>query len=370
MSVGIVGSAKDIQSVWVNVGRGYDVKIGNRLLKDCGYYIAERLGARMACVVTDSNVAPLYLQTCLDSLTQAGFRCALITIPAGESSKNIDSLSLLLETFAREDMSRTDIVVALGGGVIGDLAGFAAACYMRGVSFVQMPTTLLAAVDSSVGGKTAINLTAGKNLAGAFYQPVLVLCDVNCLATLPEREYLCGAAEAIKTGILGDERLFQIFENGSSQDNLSEILFRCVTYKAGVVERDEREQGERKLLNLGHTVGHAIERLSDFTMPHGLAVAAGISVITRASLKRKWCAGETAQRILNTLCKNKLPTKTEYGATDLARAALADKKRDGDFITLITPSEIGTCELRRVNVGELADIIADGLAPLESEVQK
>lgn len=349
------------RTVRVRAGGGYDVKIGGGLLRECGAELAALLSPRMAFVVTDSGVAPLCLEDCLTSLTGAGFRCASFTFPAGEESKTLSTLSDLLEAMAGEGVSRSDCVLALGGGVTGDMAGFAAGCYMRGVRFVQLPTTLLAAVDSSVGGKTAVDLSAGKNLAGVFHQPSLVLCDTDRLATLPERELLCGAAEALKTGILMGGELFRLFEEGAALEHLPEVIALCVEYKAGVVERDEREQGERKLLNLGHTVGHAIERCSDFSLPHGLAVAEGMAVIARASARRGWCAPETARRIEAALRRSGLPTATNFTPDELAAAALSDKKRSGGVITLAIPAAIGACDLRTTEVSELAGIIADGV---------
>ena len=235
----------------------------------------------------------------------------------------------------------------------------AAAVYLRGIRCVQLPTTLLSAVDSSVGGKTAVDLSAGKNLAGAFFQPAAVLCDTDCLSTLPPEILADGAAEAIKTGVLCDESLFSLFESGSL--NLPEIITRCVSYKAGVVERDPTEQGERKLLNLGHTVGHAIERCSGFAIPHGHAVAAGLAIMARAAETRGWTDGPLAERITACLAQNKLPTGTDYSAEALAQAALSDKKRAGDTITVVVPRQIGVCELRKLPVSQLQSLIAAGL---------
>ena len=353
------------QTLHVNVGKGYNVKIGQGLLSHCGEEIAALLGPCTVAVVTDSNVARLYLEGCVTSLTQAGLKTSVFTFPAGEGSKNLSTLSDILEFLASAELTRADAVVALGGGVVGDMAGFAAGCYMRGIRFVQLPTTLLAAVDSSVGGKTAVDLKAGKNLAGLFYQPSLVICDTDCLNTLPEEEYRCGLAEALKTGVLCGEGLFRLFEQGTAREHLEGIIGQCVEYKAGVVERDEKEQGERKLLNLGHTVGHAIELCSGFTVLHGLAVAAGLAVIARASARRGWCSLATARRIESTLKKNGLPTTTGFSPTGLAKAALSDKKRAGSTVTLAIPSEIGACTLQSLNVNELEELIAAGLSPLE-----
>ena len=264
-----------IRTIPVGVAPAYEVSIGPGLLQKSGTRLKPLLGECRVAVITDSTVALLYLETVLQSLEQAGFATCSHVFPAGEGHKTLSTLSDLLEFLASQHLTRTDCVAALGGGVTGDMAGFAAAVYLRGIRCVQLPTTLLAAVDSSVGGKTAVDLTAGKNLAGAFSQPAAVLCDTDCLKSLPADVFADGAAEAIKTGVLCDETLFALFEDGTLTADPGEVIARCIAYKAGVVERDEKELGERKLLNLGHTVGHAIEKCSGFTIPHGHAVAGG-----------------------------------------------------------------------------------------------
>ena len=354
-----------MKTLRVNAGKGYNVKIGKGILSQCGEEISAVLGPCSVGVVTDNNVAGLYLEKCVRSLSDAGFKTSTFTFLDGEGSKNLSTLSDILEFLASVGLTLADAVVALGGGVVGDMAGFAAGCYMRGVRFVQLPTTLLAAVDSSVGGKTAVDLKAGKNLAGLFYQPSLVLCDTGCLDTLPEEEYRCGLAEALKTGVLAGEKLFHVFEEGTAREHLEEIIGQCVEYKAGVVERDEKEQGERKLLNLGHTVGHAIELCSDYRDLHGFAVAAGLAIIARASARRGWCSLAAAHRIEAALKENGLPTTTDFSPDALAKAALSDKKRAGSTVTLAIPSEIGACTLRSLNVNELEELITAGLSPME-----
>jgi len=241
------------------------------------------------------------------------------------------------------------------------MAGLAAALYLRGIRFVQLPTTLLAAVDASVGGKTAVDLKAGKNLAGAFLQPSAVLCDTGCLATLTPEIFADGAAEAIKTGVLCDESLFALFENGTLAADPAEVIARCVAYKAGVVERDEKERGERKLLNLGHTVGHAIEKCSGFAVSHGHAVAAGMAIIARAAEALGWAGEPVAGRIAACLEKNGLPTGTKFDPGALAEAASADKKRAGGEITLVVPEKIGRCGLKKIPVPELLPVIRAGM---------
>jgi len=350
-----------IQIIPVRTAPAYEVLIGGGLLRDCGVQLRKILGLCHVAVITDSTVAPLYLGTVSNSLREAGFAVSSCVFPAGEEHKNLSTLSDILEFLAEERLTRTDCIVALGGGVTGDMAGFAAGIYLRGIRCVQLPTTMLSAVDSSVGGKTAIDLKAGKNLAGVFLQPAAVLCDTDCLRTLPADVFADGAAEAIKTGVLSDESLFALFENGTLSAAPEEVIARCVAYKAGVVERDEREQGERRLLNLGHTVGHAIEKCSGFTVPHGHAVAAGLAIIARAAEKLNWAEEGVAERIAACLAQNGLPTGTEYPAEDLARAASADKKRSGSEITLVIPRRIGLCELKKLPVEELQTVIEAGL---------
>ena len=350
-----------IQTIPVRTAPDYTVSIGPGLLTSCGQRLREVLGPCRAAVIADSTVAPLYATAVTASLSAAGFSVCSYLFPAGEAHKNLSTLSEILEFLAREHLTRSDCVVALGGGVAGDMAGFAAAVYLRGIRCVQLPTTLLSAVDSSVGGKTAIDLAAGKNLAGAFLQPAAVLCDTDCLKSLPPDVFADGAAEAIKTGVLSDESLFALFEDGTLTADPAEVIARCVAYKAGVVERDEKEQGERRLLNLGHTVGHAIETCSGYAIPHGHAVAAGLAVIARAAEALGWTKQPIAARIAACLAKNGLPTGTDYTAEALAQAALADKKRAGDSITLVIPQRIGECELRKLPVSDLLPVIRAGL---------
>ena len=350
-----------IQIIQVRTSPAYAVSIGPGLLRVCGQRLRNVLGACHVAVITDSTVAPLYLGVVTGSLQTAGFAVSSYVFPAGEARKNIDTLSGILEFLAEERLTRTDCVIALGGGVTGDMAGFAAAVYLRGIRCVQLPTTLLSAVDSSVGGKTAIDLKAGKNLAGAFLQPAAVLCDTDCLRSLPPDVFADGAAEAIKTGVLSDEGLFSLFEDGTLTADPAEVIARCVAYKAGVVERDEKERNERRLLNLGHTVGHAIEKCSGYAIPHGHAVAAGLAVIARSAEKLGWTEAPIADRIAACLAKNGLPTGTEYPAEALANAASADKKRTGGDITLVVPKRIGACALKKMPVSELLPVIAAGL---------
>ena len=349
-----------IQTIEVHTSPAYTVSIGSGLLRTCGAQLRQLIPPCHIAVISDSTVAPLYLGTVSISLKNAGFAVSSYVFPAGESHKNFDTLASILEFLAEERLTRTDCLVALGGGVTGDMAGLAAALYLRGIRCVQMPTTLLSAVDSSVGGKTAIDLRAGKNLAGAFLQPAAVLCDTDCLATLPASVFADGAAEAIKTGVLCDEALFSLFEDGTLTADPAEVIARCVAYKAGVVERDEKEQNERRLLNLGHTIGHAIEKCSGYTIPHGHAVAAGLAMMARSAERLGWAEEPIAARICACLARNGLPISTEYAAAELAQAASADKKRTGDDITIVVPRSIGVCELKKLPVADLTQVIAAG----------
>lgn len=349
-----------MKRIQVNTKPSYEVLIGPGVLSESGAYLKGLFPDSRLAVITDSTVAPLYLETARESLTAAGYTVSTHVFPAGEASKNFVTLSGILEFLASVPLTRTDCLIALGGGVAGDMAGFAAACYLRGIRYVQMPTTLLSAVDSSVGGKTAIDLKAGKNLAGAFLQPSAVLCDTDCLRSLPPEVFADGAAEAVKTGVLCDESLFALFEDGSLTVNPAEVIARCVAYKAGVVERDEREQGERKLLNLGHTIGHAIEKCSGYRIPHGHAVAAGLAIMARSAERQGMTEEPIADRICACLKAQNLPVVTEYPPAMLAEAAGADKKRSGDEITIIVPRKIGRCALEKIPVSGLLFTIRAG----------
>lgn len=349
-----------IKTVDVHLGDGYRVWIGNGFLDRCGSMITALTGPCRTAIITDSTVAPLYLGTVKDSLQRAGNSVCSYVYPAGESSKNLPTLTDILNFLASKHLTRTDCLVALGGGVCGDMAGFAAGCYLRGIRYVQLPTTLLAAIDSSVGGKTAVNLKAGKNLAGLFYQPIGVFCDPDSLKTLPQDIFLDGVAEVVKTGILSGESLFRRLETGISPAELPGIIMQCVTFKAGIAEQDERDTGQRRILNLGHTVGHAIEQCSGYTVLHGHAVSVGIAVMTRAAVKFGWCEPSCGERIITTLRRNHLPLSTPYSAKELSDAALADKKCSGGDITLIIPKRIGQCFCKKVPVQTLESIIAAG----------
>ncbi|MBQ7801632.1 MAG: 3-dehydroquinate synthase [Oscillospiraceae bacterium] len=350
-----------MRTVHVKASRSYDVLIGSGLLPTIGSHAAAMGKVKKVCIVSETNVWPLYGEATKNSLLDAGLEVVEFIFPAGEASKNGETYLSLLNFLAENRLTRTDLIVALGGGVVGDLAGFAAATYLRGIPFIQVPTTLLAAVDSSVGGKTAIDLPAGKNLAGAFYQPSLVLCDINTLDTLPEHIFRDGCAEVIKYGILYDPALFaHLLERGLEFDREA-VVTRCVELKRDVVAEDEFDTGARMRLNLGHTVGHGIEAQSHFEISHGSAVAMGTAIVTRAGAAYGICGADTRDAVLEVLEKFGLPLHCSYSAEALYRSALSDKKRSGGTVNLIIPERVGFCRIAPTPVEKIQSFIEAGL---------
>ena len=346
--------------ITVSASRNYDVVVGHGLLSHTAEYIQPLLSPATAVIVSDDQVSTLYGDTVASSLENAHIRVLRFTFPHGEASKSAEVLFELLEFMAEHAVTRSDLIVALGGGVTGDLTGFAASIYLRGTPFIQIPTTLLAAVDSSVGGKTAINLRSGKNLAGSFNQPRLVLCDIDTLATLPAQEFSSGMAEVIKYGVLSDAQLFELLENEDSHEHLEEIIYRCVASKKDLVMADEFDTGARQLLNLGHTLAHAIEKLSDYSIGHGYAVAIGLVAVARCAYATGLAEEDMTDRICKLLRKYDLPTNCEYSTKDLCQMILLDKKRSGQTITLVIPRRIGDTYLHKMNVDELENFYSQG----------
>lgn len=350
-----------MQTVHIGVSDSYDVLVGAGLLNECGPRMREVIGLCRAAIVSDSTVDVLYGDAVERSLRDAGYDALRCVFPAGEKNKTLATLCGILEFLAENHLTRADVVVALGGGVTGDMAGFAAAVYMRGIRFVQMPTTLLAAVDASVGGKTAVDLPAGKNLAGAFHQPSLVLTDVDVMRALPKRLLSDGAAEIIKHGVLADAALFERMCAPDWTSEMETILARNVAIKRDVVVSDERESGSRQLLNLGHTFGHAIERCSGYAMSHGQSVAVGMVIAAGAAGRADVCRAILAA---NRSCG--LPVSAPYSAKTLAEAALSDKKRRGGLLTLVLPERIGACRLEKVEVSQLEEYFQRGIDMAEA----
>lgn len=342
----------------VNTQNPYDVVV------ECG--IIDKIGERLARVkkpckvllVTDSNVAQLYAERATKALEKAGFAVCSHVFAAGEKNKTPGTYLGVISALAQNGLIRSDAVVALGGGVVGDVAGFAAATYMRGIAVVQVPTTLLAAIDSSVGGKTGVDLPQGKNLLGAFHQPVAVLCDPDTLNTLGADEWKSGFGEGVKYGVLCGGRILELLREGVADGNVEEFVMLCAKAKADVVESDEKEGGARKLLNLGHTIGHAIEQASNFSVPHGVAVAAGIRRIAECSVKR----GELSQKdfdiIVGLLQKYSLEYVCDVPSGKLAECAVLDKKRSADnSVDMIKIKGIGRCEVVRMSLDEFRTYI-------------
>ncbi|MBP3305294.1 MAG: 3-dehydroquinate synthase [Oscillospiraceae bacterium] len=350
-----------MKTITVSASKNYDVKIGAGLLPSLGAETAAVCKVGTAAIISDSTVWPLYGKAAKESLENAGYRVVSYVFPAGEASKCGATYLAILNFLAQSHVTRSDCVIALGGGVVGDISGFAAATFLRGVAYIQVPTTLLAAVDSSVGGKTAIDLEAGKNLAGAFYQPQLVLCDTDTLHSLPVDIFQDGCAEVIKYGVLYDPVLFaHLTEKGLDFDRES-VIARCVELKRDVVMEDEFDTGARQKLNLGHTIGHGVEARSNFTVSHGKAVAIGMAIVCRAAVKYGICSAGTRDQIRETIQKFGLPCSTEHSAQELYESALSDKKRAGGTVNLVVPERIGSCILRPTPVEELKSFIEAGL---------
>lgn len=357
-----------VRAVRVSAASGaYDVHVGAGVLARAGAIAREAAGGGRCCVVTETNVGPLYAEELEASLASAGYEVApRLTFPAGEPSKNLGTLAGLLEGLAERGLTRDDVVVALGGGVTGDVAGLAAALYLRGCPVVQVPTSLLAMVDSSVGGKTAVDLPAGKNLAGAFWQPSAVVADVRCLSTVSPELFRDSCGEVVKHAVLADARMLDdltrspLTAPGVGEARLVDVVARNVEIKRDVVDADERERGLRQTLNLGHTLGHAIESASGFSLGHGSCVAAGLCMVSRASARMGWCSEETAARIVACVEAHGLPTGSDVPAETLMGYVGHDKKRHGNSVNLVVPVEPGRVEVRRVALGELARIVELG----------
>ena len=350
-----------MRTVHIAASKEYDVRIGAGLLPALGLQACAIVRGRKVCIVSETTVWPLYGTLAEASLKEAGFSVISYVFPAGEENKNGATYLSLLNHLAENQLTRSDLIVALGGGVVGDLAGFAAATFLRGIAFIQVPTSLLAAVDSSVGGKTAIDLPAGKNLAGAFCQPNLVICDTDCLKSLPEPVFTDGCAEVIKYGILYDPALFRHLEQHGKAFDPEAVIARCVELKGNAVCEDEFDTGARMRLNLGHTFGHAVEAESHLQISHGKGVAIGTAIITRAAFQKGMCSKETRDRILALLEQFGLPLSCSYTASALSRAALSDKKRSGGSVSLIVPREIGCCDIIPTPVEEIQSFIEAGL---------
>lgn len=344
----------------VNTASSYNVYVGSGLMHRLSDFIASSTSDQKVVIVSDSNVWPIYGDIITKQLSSINLTVFNYIFPAGESQKCAATYLSAVEYLASIQFTRSDLLVALGGGVVGDLTGFIAATYLRGVSYIQIPTSLLAMVDSSVGGKTAIDLPTGKNLIGAFYQPSMVICDIDALSTLPEDIFRDGCAEVIKYGILYDAELFAHLESFGPAFEAQYVISRCIELKRNVVTEDEFDHGERQKLNLGHTIGHGVEARSNFLITHGQAVAIGTAVITKAAKQMGKCSNETLDRILSVLQKFGFSLEIPYPKDEICPYILSDKKRSGGFIRIIIPNTIGSCSILPLSVDKLPSIIEAG----------
>lgn len=350
----------NMRKITVNASKTYDVVIDKGLL-ECVGELAKSVGlGGKACIISDSNVAPLYIEKVKSSLVKEGFWVCEYVFPAGEASKTAETFIDILNFLAENHLSRKDVLFALGGGVTGDLTGFAAASYMRGIRFVQIPTSLLAAVDSSVGGKTGIDLKSGKNLAGAFYQPEMVIFDMNVLGTLPDAFFADGMAEIIKYAMIRGKGIDRLIFEGTEK-NLEEIIARCVEIKRDVVNEDEFEGGVRRILNFGHTAGHAIEAEADYTLSHGRCVAVGMYLVTKAWENRGLCKAGTCDTLIKMLKMFSLETDCTYSAEALLERARSDKKAEGEKMNLVVPLSVGECEVVKIDTDEFLSVLKEGM---------
>lgn len=350
-----------MEIVRVTASKEYNVNIGSGFLDSIGEKIKEVKRPCRVVLISDDTVSSLYGERVKMSLTDSGYSVCEFIVPHGEESKSFENYEKILEYCAENSITRTDLFVALGGGVVGDLTGFVASTYLRGVDFVQIPTTVLAMVDSSVGGKTAINLKAGKNLCGAFYQPIAVFADCETLKTLPQETFNEGCAEIIKYGMILDKDFLAFLQTNEIKENIEYVIKRCVEIKRDVVSRDEFEKGERKLLNFGHTIGHAIEKCSNLTISHGNAVAIGMVIATKGAFEVGMSEEDFSDVLLPILKKNNLPTTCEFSAEELYSASLSDKKRSFDTMSLIVPEELGLCKIMKLPVEDLQNFIEKGM---------
>lgn len=321
-------------------GSTYPVYVGEKCIQDAGKYLYAYKGKK-AAIITDDNVGPLLAGVLSTSLEEGGIACVLFCVPAGEKSKSHEQLLKLYDGLLQAHFMREDVIIALGGGVIGDLAGYCAATYLRGIALVQIPTTLLAQVDSSVGGKTAVNMPQGKNLIGCFYQPNLVLCDTELCKTLPQRELLAGLAEVVKYGCIADAALFTQLEQDAV--DLKELVLRCCAIKAGIIQKDTFDREERLVLNFGHTFAHALEKFSDYSLLHGEAVAIGMVIAAKWGEGMGMTQKGTSLRIENLLRRIGLPT--QYRCDDLGNWIVYDKKNSQDGLHLVLLEQLGRARI-------------------------
>lgn len=353
-----------MMTVKVRASKEYRVEIGDGIVSKLGEMTkAVCPKAIKALIVSETNVAALYLDAVKAQLEGAGLEVATYVFEAGEKSKNINEIAGMWNKMAEAGFTRTDIVVGLGGGVTTDMAGFAAATFLRGIDVIQVPTSLLAMVDASVGGKTGIDIPMGKNQVGAFWQPNLVLEDTSFLKTLPDDVFTEGMGEVTKYAFIMDEKLMDLLEkqNGNIRDDaavLENVIGMCVSDKAEIINEDETDNGRRQILNFGHTAGHVIERDSGFTKPHGICVAKGMGIFMDACVKAGTLSAEDAKRMKDLLAMYKLPASDEITAEDIVKGAMNDKKKRGNTLSVILVNKIGKAEIKKMTAEEFLKFLS------------
>ncbi|MBO4410822.1 MAG: 3-dehydroquinate synthase [Lachnospiraceae bacterium] len=349
-----------MKTITVHASKTYEIRIGSGVLSGLPALLRELGAPETVFVVSDDTVFALYGRQVTSALAAEGFRTACFVFPHGEEQKSLKTYEALIRELVRAHVTRSDVLVALGGGTVGDLAGFAAATFERGIRYVQIPTTLLAAVDSSVGGKTGVDLPEGKNLVGAIYQPAAVLTDIDTFRTLPKEQYLSGAAETLKYGMIGSAALFDRWSDVPIREIYEESAAEAVSMKRDLVELDEKDEGPRMLLNFGHTFGHAAEACSGYRLPHGYAVAMGMAAVTRAAAKLGYCSAETPEALEYTLKRYELPTEIPFRMEELLPHLLRDKKIRGEVLNLVIPERIGRCVVHPVELRQVGDWLEAG----------
>lgn len=354
---------KNFTEVNINTSKDYKIKIGSGLLDKIPEFLKAYRSKSNIVLITDDIVNSLYVDKVVENLSKNQFYPHRYIIKNGENSKNLETITDILNFLADNEINRDDLIIAIGGGVVGDIAGFVASIYLRGIDFIQVPTTFLSAIDSSVGGKTGVNLKKGKNLVGSFNQPLEVICDIDTFSTLDDKIFSEGLAEAIKYGLLFDKTLFNRLATGTLHQNskdLEEIVSRCVQLKGEIVKDDEFDRGNRQLLNLGHTIGHSIEKISKFTIHHGIAVAIGMAIITKSSEVNSIGKNGIYNKVKDSLLANNLPIEIDYPTELIYEYSKSDKKISGDSINLIVPVDIGYCRIYKMKIDEVLDFINSG----------